>query len=58
MQKKFFITEISEQNDHKGTPMTDRFRRIEQLNDLLALGWTIKSMEKDSGGTFFLIEKV
>lgn len=54
MIKKFFI---SKNTDENSAPQLDRFQRIEKLNDMLSMGWVIKSFETDNGDSYFLLEK-
>ena len=56
MQKKFYVSKTSS-DEEKSAPDLDRFRRIEQLNLLLSLGWKIKSFVNEQGSEFFILEK-
>ncbi len=56
MQKKFYVSKTPEQGG-MAAPEMDRFRRIEKLNALLAVGWEIKGFEETSEGSCFLLEK-
>ncbi len=59
MQKKFYVSSSLKNGDgaQKGTPKMDKFQRVEQLNDMLDLGWTIKGFETGGDGSYFLLEK-
>ena len=54
MLKKFYITKAAE---GVNAPSLDRFQRMEQLNDMLHLGWTIKGFKDDGSESYFLLEK-
>jgi predicted GNAT superfamily acetyltransferase len=59
MQKKFYISSNSEES--KGgvnAPKLDRFRRVEQLNDMLSRGWSIKEFKNEGDDSYFLLEKI
>ncbi len=56
MQKKFYITKST--GDGEGSaPEMDRFKRVEHLNELLKLGWSIKELHDEDDGTYFILEK-
>ena len=56
MQKKFYITKCSEQHE-SAPPVTDRFKQVEHLNELLDLGWRIKELKVENCDTYFILEK-
>ena len=56
MQKKFYITKCSEQHE-SAPPVTDRFKQVEHLNELLDLGWRIKELITENCDTYFILEK-
>lgn len=58
MLKKFYITKASGDNVGGVTaPGLDKFQRMEQLNDMLHLGWVIKEFKNDGSESYFLLEK-
>lgn len=56
MQKVFYVSRNNGCADNC-TPDMDRFQRIEKLNDLLALGWSIKEMKNEGESTYFVLHK-
>ena len=54
MLKKFYITKAAE---GVNAPSLDRFQRMEQLNDMLHLGWVIKGFENTGSESYFLLDK-
>ena len=58
MLKKFYITKSSgDQAEGVNAPSLDKFQRMEQLNDMLHLGWEIKEFKNDGSDSYFLLEK-
>ena len=59
MQKVFFISTSSDKNDREGVnaPHLDRFQRVEQLNEMLSLGWRIKEFKNTPENSYFVLEK-
>jgi hypothetical protein len=59
MQKVFYVSKNSENNDNHGNtaPDFDRFSRIEKLNLLLSMGWNIKSFSSENNEEYFVLEK-
>ena len=58
MLKKFYITKTSgEMAEGVNAPSLDRFQRMEQLNQMLHLGWKIKEFKNDGSDTYFLLER-
>lgn len=59
MQKVFYVSKNSENNENHGNtaPGFDRFSRIEKLNLLLSMGWSIKSFSSDNNEEYFVLEK-
>lgn len=60
MQKVFFISRNSDKYENRSdvnAPSLDRFQRVEQLNEMLALGWSIKDFKTSQGDSYFLLEK-
>jgi hypothetical protein len=59
MQKKFYIAEKSGSDvGDLNAPSLDRFQRVDQLNRLLDLGWSIKELKNEQSGTYFVLEKL
>ena len=56
MQKKFYITKCSDKHE-SAPPVTDRFKQVEHLNELLDLGWRIKELKVENCDTYFILEK-
>lgn len=60
MQKVFFISRNSDKYENRSdvnAPNLDRFQRVEQLNEMLGLGWCIKDFKTSQGDSYFLLEK-
>ena len=59
MQKVFYVSKNSENNENHGNtvPGFDRFSRIEKLNLLLSMGWSIKSFSSENNEEYFVLEK-
>lgn len=59
MQKVFYVSRNPEniENGVNIAPDLDRFQRIEQLNRLLSLGWSIKSFSAENNVEYFVLEK-
>lgn len=58
MQKLFYVTKNQQRNsDNVCTPDMDRFARVEKLNNLLSLGWSIKEFIKEKNEEYFILEK-
>lgn len=58
MQKIFYISKNTESGTEFSAPNMNRFHRIEQLNALLACGWTIKEFKNEESGEFFVLVKM
>ncbi len=56
MQKKFYVSKNPAEGG-MAAPELDRFTRIEKLNAMLEMGWTIKGFENSDEGSYFLLEK-
>ena len=58
MLKKFSITRnAGGQAEGVTAPGLDKYQRMEQLNDMLRLGWVIKEFRQADGDSYFLLEK-
>ena len=56
MQKKSYITKSSDKHE-SAPPVTDRFKQVEHLNELLDLGWRIVELKVENCDTYFILEK-
>ena len=54
MLKKFYITKAA---DGVNAPGLDKYQRMEQLNDMLHLGWVIKEFKDSGSESYFLLER-
>ena len=58
MLKKFYITKSAgDKSEGVNAPSLDRFQRMEQLNNMLHLGWTIKEFKDNGNESYFLLER-
>lgn len=58
MLKKFYITRTSsDAAEGINAPSLDKYQRMEQLNDMLSLGWVIKDFKDTEGESYFLLER-
>lgn len=58
MLKKFYITKnAGGQAEGVAAPGLDKYQRMEQLNDMLRLGWVIKEFKQTAEDSYFLLEK-
>lgn len=60
VEKKFVISSRLGSNKEElnaNVPQMDRFRRIEQLNDMLTRGWQIKEFNDGFEESYFMLEK-
>lgn len=58
MRKIFYITKPKVlSGENTSVPDMDRFARIEKLNDLISLGWSIQEFCNGNDGEYFVLEK-
>lgn len=58
MQKIFFISNNSQKvSAGVQAPHLDRFQRVEQLNEMLSRGWSIKEFKSTGADSYFVLEK-
>ncbi|MBR1663594.1 MAG: hypothetical protein IJ696_04615 [Ruminococcus sp.] len=58
MLKKFYITRTTgDQAEGVNVPGLDKYQRVEQLNNMLRLGWVIKDYKESESESYFLLER-
>jgi len=55
MEKRFYVLKNAETDE--ALPEMDRFKRIDELNNLLEKGWTIKEFCDESKNAYFVLGK-